>query len=340
MRKVGALIAIATLAAVTLSPPPAAAFGLRLGPFSLHVPFFLPGFRHRLYMHANPNDSARPEAADGRAGSAQGVNSALLYPNLALPAIFENIFWPDSSPWPFGYREIFSTAFAGAPANSDPSLCQPSVDANQTVARIRDEVSPTADQTQLLQKLGGALGAASGYLAKSCPNAIPAQPTARLQLMQSQIEELEMVIDIVRQPLQDFEQSLNADQKARFETAAPPPDADRRIQTSAAIPTCGDLPVAIDWSIDQIDKSVQPTDAQRDDLAGVKQSFSKAATDLETHCPTLAPPTALERLESTQARLDATGRTVLSIQVALTGFETKLSDEQKGRFDNMNIAAQ
>jgi LTXXQ motif family protein len=192
----------------------------------------------------------------------------------------------------------------------------------------------------LLQKLGGALGAASGYLAKSCPKDIPAQPIARLQLMQSQIEELEMAIDVARQPLQDFEQSLSADQKTRFETATPPPDADRRIRTSAAVPTCGGLPAAIDWSIDQIDKSVQPTDAQRDDLASIKQSFSKAATDLETHCPTVAPPTALGRLESIQARLDATWRAALSIQVALADFETKLSDEQKGRFDNMNLAAQ
>ena len=334
MRKVGPVIGIATLAAVIFSPPPAVAFGLRIGPFSLHVPFFLPRFP-RLYMHANPNDSARP----GSAQEAQGVNSALLYPNRALPAIFQNIFWPDSSPWPFGYREIFSTAFAGAPANIDSSQCQPSVDANQTVGRIRDEVSPTADQMQLLQKLGGALGAASGYLAKSCPNAIPAQPVARLQFMQSQIEELEMAIDIVRQPLQDFEQSLSADQKTRFETATPPPDADRRIRTSAAVPTCGGLPAAIDWSIDQIDKSVQPTDAQRDDLASIKQSFSKAATDLETHCPTVAPPTALGRLESIQARLDATWRAALSIQVALADFETKISDEQKDRFDATNFAA-
>jgi hypothetical protein len=344
MRQIGALLAIATLAALTFSPLPAAAFGLRIGPFSLHVPFYLPGSRHRLYMHANPNDLTHRDAAQGNAEpaqGAQGVNSALLYPNLALPVVLQNIFWPNSSPWPFGYRDIFSTAFTGAPANADQSLCQPPDDANQIVGRIREEVSPTADQTQLLQKLGGALGAASGYLAKSCPNEIPAQPIARLQIMQSQIEELAMAIDIVRQPLQDFEQSLNAGQKSRFEAAAPPPaDADRHFQINTAIPTCGGLPTAIDWSIGQIDQSVQPTDAQRDDLTSVKHTFSKAATDLEMHCPTSMPPTALGRLETIQARLDATWRAVLSIQVALADFETKLSDQQKDRFDNMNFAAQ
>jgi hypothetical protein len=41
-----------------------------------------------------------------------------------------------------------------------------------------------------------------------------------------------------------------------------------------------------------------------------------------------------------EARLDATWRAVLSIQVALGNFQSKLSDDQKGRFDTMNLAAQ
>ncbi len=341
MRKAGAFIAIAALAAVTFSASPAAAFGLRIGPFHIHVPLYLPYFGgHRLYTHANPNDLARREG-EGSAGSAQGsgqgVNAALLNPNLALPTIFQTVFWPDSALWPFGYRDIFSTAFATGPANDDQHQCQPFVDADQIVGRISEEISPTTDQMPLLQKLGGALGAGSGYLAKSCPNEIPTQPIARLKLMESQLEELAMAIDIARQPLQDFEQSLSADQRSRFETAVPPAAAARRFQTS--IPTCGGLPTAIDWSIDQIVRSVQPTDAQGPDLTALQQSFAKAATDLETHCPTSTPPTALGRLETIQARLDATWRAVLSIQVALADFETKLSDEQKARLDNMNFAA-
>ncbi len=51
------------------------------------------------------------------------------------------------------------------------------------------------------------------------------------------------------------------------------------------------------------------------------------------------PRTALGRLETIEARLDATWRSELSIQVALANFETKLSDEQKDRFDQMNFAA-
>ena len=96
---------------------------------------------------------------------------------------------------------------------------------------------------------------------------------------------------------------------------------------------------AIDWSIAQINRSVQPTDAQRDDLASVKQSFNAAAIDLDAHCPSSAPATALRRLETIEARLDAAWRAVLSMQVTLANFETKLSDEQKSRFDAMNFAS-
>ena len=334
MRKVGASLAVAALAAVVFASPPAAAFGLRIGPFHIGLPFYFPHFRfhhHRLYMRADRHELAHPE-------SGQALTSALLYPNLALAPIFQNVFFPDyTSPWPFGYERIFSTAFAKVPASEDRRLCQPSIDADAVVARLRSELAPSADQMPGLQKLGGALAAASGFLAKSCPTEIPVQPIARLRLMESQIEELTMAVDIVRQPLQEFEQSLNDDQKAKF--AATAPAADRPNHSGAIAPPCGGSPTAIDWTIDQIDRSVQPTDAQRPALADVKQAFGKAVDDLDAHCPTTVPPTAVGRLDAIEARLDATWRSVLSIQVALADFEAKLDDAQKGRFDQMNFAS-
>jgi hypothetical protein len=110
-------------------------------------------------------------------------------------------------------------------------------------------------------------------------------------------------------------------------------------QAGALVRPCGDSTSAITWSIAQINKSVQPTDAQRDDVAGVKQAFASAAADLDTHCPASAPVTALGRLETIEARLDAAWRAVLSMQVTLANFESKLSDAQKSRFDTMNVAA-
>jgi len=358
MRKVGAFIAIAAFAGIVSMPPSAAAFGLRFGPFSIHVPLYIPRFHPPLYMHANPNDQAQPEAGPN-------LNSALLYPNLALPVIFQAIFFPaDAAPWPFGYEAIFSTAFAKARASGDQRLCQPAADTDAIVGRIRNEVAPTADQMPSLQKLGGALGAAGGYLAKACPDEIPQQPVARVQLMESQIEELTMAIDIVRQPLQDFEGTLTPDQQAKLAppaaaAAAPstpsapaapgtpaagqPSDPDTTSTTATtsatAAPVCVGSSTAIDTTIDQIDKTVRPTDAQQPALSDVRDAFAKAVGDLQAHCPTSAAATAVGRLEAIEARLDATWRSELDIQVALANFETKLSDEQKKSFDTINFAA-
>jgi hypothetical protein len=253
MRKIGAYFALAALTAVIVSPQPAAAFGLRIGPFHIGLPFYW--HRHYpLYMRATPNDLTRPD-------SAQGASSVLLYPSLALPAMFENIFWPAySSSWPFGYQAIFATAFAKMPPDQDPHLCQQSLDTNAIVGRINAEIAPSADQMQLLQKLGGALGAASGYLAKSCPSEIPAQPTARLQLMQSQIEELSMALDIVRQPLQDFEQSLNSSQQAKFAAVAGSPAvADQNRPDNFALSCGGRRPRSIGRSTRSSNRFNRPT---------------------------------------------------------------------------------
>jgi hypothetical protein len=175
-------------------------------------------------------------------------------------------------------------------------------------------------------------------LAKSCAKEIPAQPVARLQLVESQLQELSMALDIVRQPLLDFEQSLNADQQSRFAVAPSQGSLDRQIQSGNIAGGCGS-PSAIDWSINEIKQSVRPTTAQRDALDDVRRSFDDAARDLETHCPTMIPASALSRLDTIQARLDSTWRATLSIQVALANFETELNDAQKIRFDAMNFAA-
>src|SRR5215471_8463723 len=350
MKKVGAYLVIAAFASISLASTPAAAFGLRLGPFHLGVPLF--GHRHHhhpLYMHGNTNDVARRESRsasqqrrESQSAPQQRASSfALLYPNQALAPIFQNVFWPAfSSPWPFGYDTIFTTAFAEAPANRNGDDCRQSVDASAIVERLRGEVGPSAEQMERLQRLGGAIGAAAGYLAKSCPTDIPQQPTARLQLMDSQIQVLTMAVDIVHQPLQEFEQSLTDEQRRKFsgETVGKSAASARNGKTGLRL--CGAHSAAIDWSIGEIDKSVQPTEQQRPALTDVQQAFGKAANDVEAHCPTSVPRSAVARLETIESRLDATWRAILSIQVALQDFESRLSDEQKDRLQAMTFAAQ
>jgi hypothetical protein len=84
---------------------------------------------------------------------------------------------------------------------------------------------------------------------------------------------------------------------------------------------------------------VQPNAQQREALTDVQQAFSRAANDLQAHCPSLVPRSAVARLEAIESRLDATWRAILSIQVALQDFESNLSDDQKTRLQTMTFAA-
>ena len=84
---------------------------------------------------------------------------------------------------------------------------------------------------------------------------------------------------------------------------------------------------------------MQPTDAQSDAMNSLKQTLRNAANTLDANCPASLPGDPLARLEAIEARLDATWRALVSIQTALADFETKLSDEQRVRFDATDFAA-
>jgi hypothetical protein len=340
MRKISAILAIAALAAIAISPSPSMAFGLRIGPFYLGIPYF--GYRHRHHGANALRDDASlktaapaPGAVASQPAAPQGLMSPLLYPVLALPAVYDEIFSPPSaSPWPLSYDAILQTAFA----KTDQVACPQPNRQSAVAERIRAEIRPSGNQLQQMQKLGGALGFASDYLAKACPSDIPRDPAARLQLMEWQVEKLAEALDFVRPPLQELEQSLNATQRARFGVPLATA-ATRADRTNTIAPACAAAPPKVDASIEQISLAVQPTDDQRDAMNGLKQALRNAAGELDANCPPSLPPDPLARLQAIEARLDATWRALVSIQTALADFQTKLSADQRVRFDATDFAA-
>jgi carbonic anhydrase/acetyltransferase-like protein (isoleucine patch superfamily) len=88
MRKIGAIcLTITALAAVVLSPLPAAAFGLHLGPFHFGLPHVGHHYhRHHQSMRANPrearirpNDIARSESrSSNESGSSKGIGAQVI----------------------------------------------------------------------------------------------------------------------------------------------------------------------------------------------------------------------------------------------------------------------
>jgi LTXXQ motif family protein len=341
MRKIGPFLAIAVFIASLVVPTESQAFGIRVGPFYVGVPLFW----HRHWRQSGHATDLRDDASvkTGTLGQTGGLMSPLIYPVLALPTVYGEIFSPPSSAppsssWPFSYDAIFQAAFAKTASDQNAKSC-PQLGGRPVIAdRIKTEIKPTPDQMQPLQKLGGALGFASDYLAKACPTDIPQDPAARLQLMEWQIEKVAEALDFVRQPLQEFEGSLTDAQRTRF---APPSTAAAAIHPDRAniASDCAAAPTKVDSSIEQISLSIEPTDAQRDSMNNLKQAFRNAASELDANCPVSSPADPLARLEAIQARLDATWRALVSIQTALAGLEKNLNDDQRARLYATDFAA-
>jgi LTXXQ motif family protein len=343
MPKVGAVIAFAALSSIALAPSPGAAFGFNLGPLHLGLPLPGPVFSSRHWHRPSSFDASRAkglhdEASLSEVQPGENPNSSLLYPVVTAPGIINDIFWPTAtSQWPFGYDTIFHAAFAKQRPDQTAQLCRQPNRLNAVVAHIQSEIHPAGEQMQQLQRLGGALNMASGYLTKTCPDEIPAQPVARLQLMEWQIEKVAEALDIVRQPLQDFQQSLNKSQLERFDRA--PAGTTRAEPAGSVIPACAPAPAAADGSVEQISSAVEPSTAQQDAMANLKQALANAASQLDSSCQMTVPASPLARLEATEARLDATWRAAVTIQTALASFENGLSDEQRTRLDATDFAA-
>ena len=307
MPTISARISAVALVIAALCPPQAAmALGLRFGPFRLSLP--VPHYRYhgRRIVRSEPTAGmARTELGDpaGTMGSEPTENGSpsLLYPVLAWPSLYDNIFWPrNAEPWTFGYENIFGQAFAKYSAQRASAFCPYRISTDEVVTRIARETMPTAAQKPLLQQLATSLGQANGYLVKSCPREIPAQPVARLQLMENQIDAMIMALDIVRPQLQAFEQSLDDKQRARLNGSPPPAGG-------GAIPACKLSAGAVNGPLSQLEQAVQPTDAQRPALGAVTDAFNRAAAALDANCSNVTPPTALGRLEAIETRLDASG---------------------------------
>ena len=174
---------------------------------------------------------------------------SLLYPILAWPSFADEIFRPVSySSWPFSYQSIFDQAFAEYPAKSVADLCPRQIGKSDATLHIGREIAPTAAQQPLLQKLGTAIAQANGYLIKSCPE-IPPLPVERLQLMDSQIDAMTMALEIVRVPLQKFEQSLDDRQRARFSA---------RVASEDVAPVCTKNPEPANWPMPILKQALRP----------------------------------------------------------------------------------
>jgi len=204
------------------------------------------------------------------------------------------------------------------------------------------------------QDLGNAVVQASDSIKSNCPTSVAFTPTGRLAAMQQRLQGMVQAVNIVEPPLGKFYDSLNDEQKARFDAmgaatagaataGATTADAatagqGRRNQPPAEggnpQAACGSNVTA--WPADKIDRVVQPNDAQRAKLDALQSAAAQAADAIKAACPSGEPPhTPPGRLAAVGKRLQAMLQAVETVQPALQDFYNSLGDDQRARFNTM-----
>jgi hypothetical protein len=202
------------------------------------------------------------------------------------------------------------------------------------IERIAQAVEPDDAQRGALDELKAAATNALDVLKAACPTELPSTPVGRLAAMHQRLDAMLQAVRIVRPVLETFYQSLNDEQKARFNALSADDDQPQSARDLGQV--CGERAAGIaGLPIDEIERSIGPDDAQRAALTELRDATAQAVDLLKSDCPTYRPLTPVVRLEAMEQRLDAMLRAVQTVEPALQKFYGSLSDEQKERLNRL-----
>src|SRR5262249_51998555 len=89
------------------------------------------------------------------------------------------------------------------------------------IERIAQTVEPNDAQRAVLDELKDATAQALDILKAACPTALPSTPTGRIEAMRQRLDAMLQAVRTVRPVVEKFYQSLNDEQKARFNALSP-----------------------------------------------------------------------------------------------------------------------
>src|SRR5262245_60391296 len=87
--------------------------------------------------------------------------------------------------------------------------------------RIAQTVDPDDAQRAILDELRNATARALDIVRTACPTALPSTPTGRIEAMRQRLDAMLAAVRTVRPVVEKFYQSLNDEQKARFNALSP-----------------------------------------------------------------------------------------------------------------------
>ena len=204
------------------------------------------------------------------------------------------------------------------------------------IERIAQTVEPNDAQRAVLDELKDATARALDILKAACPTALPSTPTGRIEAMRQRLDAMLQAVRTVQPVVEKFYQSLNDEQKARF-NALSPDNPDQQQAQRDLTQVCGERAWGIaSLPLERIERAVRPDGAQRSALKELQDATSEAVNLLTSDCPTYRALTPVGRLQAMEQRLDAMLRAVQTVQPALEKFYGSLGDEQKERFNRLS----
>jgi hypothetical protein len=261
--------------------------------------------------------------------------------------------------WPYAYDDVYEGMFgryaygsgsayasvrqpqlarAGGAAVPAADLCtgQTAGLTDWPIERIAQAVEPNDEQRAALDDFKDAAARALDLLKASCPAELPSTPTGRLAAMHQRLDAMLQAVHTVRPPLEKLYRLLNDEQKARFNALGPDEIQDQQSRRDLT-QVCGERASGIgSLPIEQIERTVQPNEAQRAALKELQDATAQAVDLLKSNCPAYRALTPVVRLEAMEQRLAAMLQAVQTIEPALEQFYGSLSDEQKERFNRLS----
>jgi LTXXQ motif family protein len=237
---------------------------------------------------------------------------------------------------PIGSVSMVARQVCELPANSETTW---------PIEQIADAVRPDDEQRAFLDDLKNAGARAADAFRSACPTSVPMTPVGRLQAIIGRLQATLDAVHIIWPSLEKFYDSLNDEQKARFNAMRSEVGGARTAQTETGGQTTADQPTnacvdakpgLADLPIDRIDDVVRPTGDQEDALDRLSDATRKAVDALRIACPTSTPLTPVGRLEVMEQRINAILTAAKAIQPVLESFYASLNSEQKARFNELD----
>jgi len=207
--------------------------------------------------------------------------------------------------------------------------------------QIAAAVEPNEDQKALLANLQKAAEDAAARFRDACPDAVPMTPPGRMQVMLLRLQSIDEAIQTVKPALQAFYNSLNDEQKARFNEVGQQLGQPRQQRSASGNNQAGAANCSADkagissLAINRIEEIVRPTDPQGAALDKLDAAMQKAVERLREACPNAIPQTPVGRLDVMQKRVEAMIDAANTVRPALDEFYASLNDEQKAKFNRL-----